>query len=128
MKRILALAAAALFASTTAFAFHCPKDMKEIDDALAKNPKLTATQMKEVKDLRAKGEELHKAGFGPDTTIMLAAKRLRMLLLQTKGDLERELMSGCGTASAATERSTGWRGSTSSRTIRRGPMPWSARR
>ena len=62
MKRILALAAAALFASTTAFAFHCPKDMKEIDDALAKNPKLTATQMKDVKDLRAKGEAAHKAG------------------------------------------------------------------
>jgi len=62
MKRILALAAAALFASTTAFAFHCPKDMKEIDDALAKNPKLTAAQMKDVKDLRAKGEAAHKAG------------------------------------------------------------------
>ena len=62
MKRILALAAAALLASTTAFAFHCPKDMKEIDDALAKNPKLTAAQMKDVKDLRAKGEAAHKAG------------------------------------------------------------------
>ena len=62
MKRILALAAAALFASTTAFAFHCPKDMKEIDDALAKNPKLTAARMKDVKDLRAKGEAAHKAG------------------------------------------------------------------
>jgi hypothetical protein len=61
MKRMIALAAAALFAST-AFAFHCPKDMKEIDDALAKNPKLTAAQMKEVKDLRAKGETAHKAG------------------------------------------------------------------
>ena len=61
MKRLLALAAAALFASTTALAFHCPKDMKEIDDALAKNPKLTAAQLKEVKDLRAKGEAAHKA-------------------------------------------------------------------
>ena len=62
MKRTLALAAAALFASGTALAFHCPKDMKEIDEALAKNPKLTAAQMKEVKDLRAKGEAAHKAG------------------------------------------------------------------
>ena len=52
MKRMLALAAAALFASTTALAFHCPKDMKEIDDALAKKPKLTEAQMKEVKALR----------------------------------------------------------------------------
>ena len=62
MKRMLAIAAAALFATTTAFAFHCPKDMKEIDDALAKNPKLSEAQMKDVKAQRAKGEELHKAG------------------------------------------------------------------
>jgi hypothetical protein len=62
MKRLFALAAALIFASSTALAFHCPKDMKAIDDALAKNPKLTAAQMKEVKDLRAKGEEFHKAG------------------------------------------------------------------
>ncbi len=62
MKRPLALAAALLFASTTALAFHCPKDMKAIDEALAKNPKLTDAQNKEVKMLRAKGEEEHKAG------------------------------------------------------------------
>jgi hypothetical protein len=62
MKRTLALGTALLFASMTALAFHCPKDMKEIDDALAKNPKLTEAQMKEVKDLRAKGEAEHKAG------------------------------------------------------------------
>jgi len=62
MKRMLPLAAALLFASGAAFAFHCPKDMKEIDDALAKNPKLSDAQMKEVKTLRAKGETEHKAG------------------------------------------------------------------
>jgi hypothetical protein len=62
MKRMLPIAAALLFASGAAFAFHCPKDMKEIDDALAKNPKLSAAQMKEVKTLRAKGETEHKAG------------------------------------------------------------------
>ena len=62
MKRTLALGTALLFASMTALAFHCPKDMKAIDDALAKNPKLTEAQMKEVKDLRAKGEAEHKAG------------------------------------------------------------------
>jgi hypothetical protein len=59
---MLGLATALLFASGTALAFHCPKDMKAIDDALAKNPKLTEAQMKEVKASRAKGEELHKAG------------------------------------------------------------------
>ncbi|HET7729117.1 MAG TPA: hypothetical protein VFK48_03705 [Usitatibacter sp.] len=62
MKRTLALAVATIFASGTALAMHCPKDMKAIDEALAKNPKLTPAQMKEVKDARAKGEELHKAG------------------------------------------------------------------
>jgi hypothetical protein len=62
MKRTLTIAAALVFASGTAFAFHCPKDMKEIDDALAKHPKLSAAQMKEVKEERAKGEELHKKG------------------------------------------------------------------
>lgn len=62
MKRTSALAAALLFASSAAFAFHCPKDMKAIDDALAKNPKLTSAQLTEVKKLRAEGEALHKAG------------------------------------------------------------------
>ena len=62
MKRTLSLATALLFASGTALALHCPKDMKAIDEALAKNPKLSDAQMKEVKAQRAKGEELHKAG------------------------------------------------------------------
>ena len=49
-------------ASSQAFAFHCPMDMKKIDEALAKNPALSAAQMAEVKKLRAEGETLHKAG------------------------------------------------------------------
>ena len=53
---------AALFISSSALAFHCPADMKKIDDALAANPKLTAEQMSEVKKLRSEGETLHKAG------------------------------------------------------------------
>jgi hypothetical protein len=62
MKRMSALAAAFLFASGTAFAMHCPVDMKEIDAALAAKPKLSEAQLKDVKALRAKGEEFHKAG------------------------------------------------------------------
>ena len=61
MKRI-ALAAALAFAATSAFAMHCPKEMKSIDDALAKNPKLSEAQMKDVKASRAKGEEQAKDG------------------------------------------------------------------
>ena len=72
MKRTSALAAALLFASSAAFAFHCPKDMKAIDDALAKNPKLTSAQLTEVKKLRAEGEALHKAGKHQESIDTLA--------------------------------------------------------
>lgn len=60
--RKIGLMLGALLFSASAFAFHCPADMKKIDDALAKNPKLSAEQMTEVKRLRAEGERLHKEG------------------------------------------------------------------
>jgi len=72
MKRSLAMAVALVFASGTALAFHCPKDMKEIDDALAKKPKLTEAQMKEVTKLRADGEAMHKAGKHQESVDSLA--------------------------------------------------------
>ena len=56
------VAVAALAASGSAFAFHCPADMAKIDAALAKNPKLTDAQMADVKKSRADGEALHRAG------------------------------------------------------------------
>jgi hypothetical protein len=59
MKKALFVALA--FTATSAFAMHCPKDMKAIDAALPK-AKLSADQMAEVKKLRAEGEALHKAG------------------------------------------------------------------
>jgi hypothetical protein len=62
MKLSSMVAAAALLVSGTAFAMHCPADMKKIDEALAKNPKLSAEQLAEVKKQRAEGETLHKAG------------------------------------------------------------------
>ena len=60
--RKLVVLLGALLLSTSALAFHCPNDMKKIDEALLKNPTLTAEQMSEVKKLRAEGETLHKAG------------------------------------------------------------------
>lgn len=51
-----------LLVSATALAFHCPADMKKIDDALAAGPSISAEQLSEVKKLRAEGETLHKAG------------------------------------------------------------------
>ena len=77
MKRILASLALTLFAGS-ALAFHCPKDMKAIDDALAKNPKITAAQMKDVKKYRADGEALHKAGKHQDSADTLA-KAMKIL-------------------------------------------------
>jgi hypothetical protein len=71
MKK-LALAVALAFASTVAFAGHCPKEMKSIDEALAKNPKLTEAQMKDVKKHRAEGEALHKAGKHGESLAELA--------------------------------------------------------
>jgi hypothetical protein len=72
------VAAAALLASSTAFAFHCPADMNKIDEALAKNPSLTAEQMADVKKLRAEGEALHKAGKHRESIDTLA-KAMKVL-------------------------------------------------
>jgi hypothetical protein len=73
-----ALATALVFASSSALAFHCPADMKKIDAAMSKNPKLSAAQMAEVKKYRAEGETLHKAGKHQDSVNTLA-KAMKIL-------------------------------------------------
>jgi hypothetical protein len=78
MKRILAVGAAMLFAAGTAMAMHCPADMKKIDEALAKNPKLSAAEMADVKKFRAEGEALHKAGKHQESVDTLA-KAMKIL-------------------------------------------------
>ena len=60
--RNIVVAAGFALASSAAFAFHCPADMKAIDEAMSKNPKLSPEQMADVKKFRAEGETLHKAG------------------------------------------------------------------
>jgi hypothetical protein len=70
--RFAALFAALMLASASAFAFHCPAEMKKIDAALAKNPKLSAKQMADVKKFRADGETLHKAGKHQESLDALA--------------------------------------------------------
>jgi hypothetical protein len=77
MKRTT-LAVATLFFSAAAWAFHCPADMKKIDDALAKNPKLSEAQMTDVKKYRAEGEALHKAGKHQESVDTLA-KAMKIL-------------------------------------------------
>ena len=78
MKRSLALGAAMLFAAASAMAFHCPSDMKKIDEALAKNPKLTPAEMADVKKYRAEGEALHRAGKHQESIDTLA-KAMKIL-------------------------------------------------
>ena len=78
MKLRTLVLAAALAASGSAFAFHCPADMAKIDAALAKNPKLTDAQMAEVKKSRADGEALHKAGKHQESVDTLA-KAMKIL-------------------------------------------------
>lgn len=72
MKRLLALATALAFASSTAFAFHCPADMAKIDKALAGQHKLNEKQLAEVKKQRADGEAAHKAGKHQEAVDTLA--------------------------------------------------------
>jgi hypothetical protein len=78
MKIRFALLATLLLASGTVLAFHCPADMKKIDEALAKNPKLTETQMVDVKKFRAEGEKLHKEGKHQESVDTLA-KAMKIL-------------------------------------------------
>ena len=80
MKRLI-LGAALALASASALAFHCPADMRKIDAAMAKNPKLSAQQMSEVKKYRADGEALHKAGKHQESVDTLA-KAMKILSIQ----------------------------------------------
>lgn len=76
--RSIIVALGLALASSAAFAFHCPKDMKAIDDALAKHPQLTAAEMADVKKYRAEGEAFHKAGKHQESVDTLA-KAMKIL-------------------------------------------------
>jgi hypothetical protein len=60
MKKVL-FAAASMFAASVALAHGCPGEMKKIDAALP-TAKLSQADASKIKELRAKGEELHKSG------------------------------------------------------------------
>lgn len=60
-RKSMIAAAALAFLSAPAFAFHCPQDMAKIDEAL-KTAQLSEADMSRVRELRATGEEQHKAG------------------------------------------------------------------
>lgn len=66
---------AMIVASGLALANHCPADMKAIDAKLATKPVLSATDAANVTQLRASGEELHKAGRHEQAMQALAEAR-----------------------------------------------------
>jgi hypothetical protein len=76
--RNMMVAASLALVSGAALAFHCPADMKKIDAAMAKNPKLSAAQTADVKKYRAEGEALHKAGKHQESVDTLA-KAMKIL-------------------------------------------------
>ena len=79
--RSIIVAAGLALASSTALAFHCPADMKKIDEAMSKNPKLSDAQATEVKKYRSEGETLHKAGKHQESIDTLA-KAMKILNIQ----------------------------------------------
>ncbi len=62
MKSIFLAAAVVVATASPAFAKHCPKDVKIIDQSLPKAMDLSKMQMTEVKALRDEGDALHKGG------------------------------------------------------------------
>jgi hypothetical protein len=71
MKKFAMVLVGLMFVASSAFAFHCPKDMKKIDEALP-NAKVSAAQMDQVKKLRAQGEAFHKEGKHQQAVDVLA--------------------------------------------------------
>lgn len=61
MRKVLMIAAAAALFASPAFAFHCPKDMTAIDEALPTTT-ISAEDKAKVVELRARGETEHAAG------------------------------------------------------------------
>ena len=78
ITRSLLAAALVVAFPAPALAFHCPGDVKAIDNALPKS-NLTATQKAEVMKLRDEGEAQHNAGKHQESVNTLV-KAMRMIL------------------------------------------------
>src|SRR3546814_14169744 len=75
LKHILAAAVVLTLAASPAIASSCPKHMKAIDAALAKDPNPSKEKMADVKKLRSKGEAQHKAGDHTETMASLTERK-----------------------------------------------------
>ena len=74
----VAAIAAVLLWATPALAAHCPKDVKLIDEALAKDTMMDEAKKAEVMALRDEGDALHKDGKHAES-IEALHKALEML-------------------------------------------------
>ena len=72
MKHVILAAALTVALAGPALASNCPRQMAEIDAALAKNPTVGATAITEARKFRAEGEALHKAGKHQESVDALA--------------------------------------------------------
>lgn len=72
MKPVILAAALTVALAGPALASNCPRQMAEIDAALAKNPSVSAEALAEARKLRAEGEAHHKAGKHPESVDALA--------------------------------------------------------
>lgn len=80
-KYLLSIFASTLFLGISVapvYAFHCPANVKAIDNALPK-AKLSAQHKAEVKKLRDKGEVLHNTGTHKESVDKLA-EAMRIIL------------------------------------------------
>lgn len=77
MRRLVAFLATALL-STSLWAMHCPADMAKIDAMLKSDPPSDAAVLAQVRQLRAEGESLHKAG-DHSQSVKLLGKALKLL-------------------------------------------------
>jgi hypothetical protein len=77
MKKLTLLLVALLFSAASAFAFQCPKLMKQFDEKVGSS-KASAQQIADAKKLRSEGESLHKAGKHQESVDALN-KALKMI-------------------------------------------------
>lgn len=76
MKKQMCAAVLALSLGSAAWAHGCPGEMKAIDARLPA-AKLADAQMAKVKELRARGEQLHKDGkHGESMAALAEAKKI----------------------------------------------------
>ena len=77
MKHLAIAAFLSAILAGPALAGRCPVDMRKIDAALAQNPQISAAQLAEVTDLRAKGAAQHKSRqHGASVNTLAKAKKI----------------------------------------------------